>query len=263
MGSSSGVNFNGPNSFGNGPIFCTNNALMVLAAVANDTAGNTGATGPISLINPVTVSAQNLILVGIPAAPVTYMGNWTLAASGTSTITTQIPGGGAGFTNTISGAISGGAVLSKAGASTLVLSGANTYSGGTTISAGILSANAVADSGTSAICTGCTLNLSGGTFHYSGAGAASTSLAVTLTVASTVDLPAGDLTLNGATKSGVITKSSGGTLTLGGSADNASLGVTITGGKVGAEQSQCFQCACLGRRDNNQWRHDPSVERHW
>ncbi|HVM50452.1 MAG TPA: autotransporter-associated beta strand repeat-containing protein [Candidatus Acidoferrum sp.] len=134
---------------------------------------------------------------------------------------------------TYSGAISGTGTLTLGGPGTLTLSGANTYSGGTTINAGTLSVNTIADSGTSALGYGTALNLNGGTLSYSGAAAATTTRAVTLSgTASVIDLPGGSLEFNSQVKSGTFTKTSSGTLTLSGSTDNSSLGVTVNAGKV-------------------------------
>ena len=72
---------------------------------------------------------------------------------------------------TISGVIGGvGRVLTKSGPGSLVLSGANSYSGATVINDGILQANALALSGTNcSIGAGTDLTINGGTFQYTGA----------------------------------------------------------------------------------------------
>src|SRR5207248_1201842 len=95
------------------------------------------ATAPVTLANPVTTNASQLIYVGPAAAPVTFTGAWTLASD-----SSEMTIGNASHTSSkmiISGAIGGsGGALLKDGVGTLVLSGANTYTGGTTISAGTL-----------------------------------------------------------------------------------------------------------------------------
>ena len=171
-----------------------------------------------------TVSAGNLTIGGAgQLGSGAYSAN--IADNGTFTYNSTAA-------QTLSGVISGTGVLVKSAASTLTLSGANLYSGGTTISAGTLSVNAIADSGTSAIGNAGTLTLSGGKLTYTGAAAATTARTVTVSgTASIIDLPNGNLELN-TTSGGTITKTSAGTLTLSGSADNASFGLTVNGGTV-------------------------------
>ena len=137
---------------------------------------------------------------------------------------------------TLSGVISGAGTLVQAGPGTLTLNATsvNTYSGGTIINAGsTLSVNAIDDSGfnpTAIPATGnVTLGGTGATLQYTGASAAT--LGNTVTGTGTIDLPAGNLELDLA-ESGTITKTSGGTLTLSGTADNASLGLILNGGTV-------------------------------
>ncbi len=74
---------------------------------------------------------------------------------------------------TISGAIDGvGRVLTKSGPGTLLLSGANSYSGTTVINGGILQANTLTIAGTNcSIGSGSDLTINGGTFQYTGANA--------------------------------------------------------------------------------------------
>jgi autotransporter-associated beta strand protein len=132
LNSGSGVNFNNNNSFGTGRItWGYTGGTATQYVLANDVA-----TAPVTLANPVTTQAgATLIYVGPAAAPLTFTGAWTLP-SGTSTLTI----GNASHTSakmTISGAVGGsGGALTKSGVGTLVLSGANTYDGTTTISAG-------------------------------------------------------------------------------------------------------------------------------
>lgn len=86
--------------------------------------------------------------VNLPAGPLTFSGG-VLEITGTSlasldayTVNWESFDGGlnlaSGNTMTIADAVKGSGRLSKAGAGTLVLSGANTYSGGTTVSGGYL-----------------------------------------------------------------------------------------------------------------------------
>lgn len=72
-----------------------------------------------------------------------------------------------------SGVIAGGCVVTKSGSGTLILNGANTYSGGTQLSGGTLSVNVLSDTpgATSALGTAGTISLGTGTLQYTGAGA--------------------------------------------------------------------------------------------
>jgi autotransporter-associated beta strand protein len=246
LGTSAGLNFNNNNSFGTGPI-TWGVASTVLATPANDGAGNTGATGPITITNPVTTISGSQIFVGLVAAPVTFSGNWTLPGSGTTTFQNQALSGTP--TVTISGNISGGAGFTKAGTGTTVLTGSNTYTGITTISAGTLSVNTIADSGTSAISTNNVI-LSGGTLSYTGASAATTARQFgNNTGTSTIDTPAGSLTISGrVTGSAAFTikKTSGGTLTLSGTGDNSFFAVNANAGTLLLAKASASSAHALG-----------------
>ena len=110
---------------------------------------------------------------------------------------------------TISGAITGTAALAKVGAGTLTLTGANTYSGGTTVNAGTLKAASLGTGDitvtggtlelTSSISTQGNLSITGGTLAFAGADMLT---AGSLAVSGTVTF---DLTNVGATKAGTIT----------------------------------------------------------
>jgi fibronectin-binding autotransporter adhesin len=107
-------------------------------------------------------------------------------------------------TLTVSGVISGSTGLSKSGGGTLLLSGSNTYSGGTTLSAGLLqlgNANAI-QSGNTTVMT-----ISGGTLDLNGQNA----------------------TLNGPTLSGGGVALGGGTLTLGFNNSNVTMSTVVSG----------------------------------
>lgn len=139
-------------------------------------------------------------------------------------------------TTTIGASLAGQGVLIS-GPGTLILSGANTYTGTTLLTNGsTIVANAIADSGTSSIGYG-PVRLAGGTLSYTGPSAATTTRAFPVSAGSSsgIDLPAGNLTLNTAvTASGAfsIKKTGNGTLTLGGTTDNAFFGLNLVGGTV-------------------------------
>jgi fibronectin-binding autotransporter adhesin len=124
----------------------------------------------------------------------------TAGSSGTQSLafTTLALGGNAAMniagsgSLTISSAIvnSGGIrSLTKSGAGELILSGANTFSGGTTVSAGTLTLQSI-----SALGSGSTLTLSGGTLKLSTASTTVTTLDVTAN--STIDFGGANASLN-------------------------------------------------------------------
>ena len=129
-------------------------------------------------------------------------------------------------TDTYAGVLQNGAsgtlALIKSGAGSLILSGANTYSGGTTLSAGTLTLGNNSALGSAA------LNLNAGVLNNSAAVTITNSIVVGGTAAIQTG-SANDLTLNG----GI---SGSGSLTLGNSGDNQSLKIgganTMTGGTI-------------------------------
>ena len=136
---------------------------------------------------------------------------------------------------TVGGAIGGGAyALTKAGAGTLILGGANTYSSGTTISAGTL---ALSGAG-SLLSTGAVTN--SGTFDISGISAASTTIgslqgagAVALGGKRLIFGDANNTTISGiiSGSGGAITKQGAGTVTLSG-ANTYSGGTLVSAGTL-------------------------------
>jgi len=114
---------------------------------------------------------------------------------------------GTGSTLAVSSIVGGSGPLTKAGAGTLTLSGANTYSGGTTLSAGILTAGHATALGTGA------LTMQGGTLRVSTANTIANDIVATSS-GGLITVGAGaNITLTG-------TLSGSGNLTLGGSGTN-------------------------------------------
>lgn len=121
---------------------------------------NTNLSGPEAMLNPVSLN-QSVTIAGSNALE--FGGTVSLGASTpTVTVTNSAP-------TTFSGDIGGptGVGLTKAGAGVLVLSGTNTYSGGTTVNAGVLLANGV-NTGTGSVNVNATATL-GGTGSLAGA----------------------------------------------------------------------------------------------
>ena len=126
---------------------------------------------------------------------------------------------------TLTGIVSGGA-LRKGGAGTLVLTGTNTYSGGTKVAGGTLSIGADTALGTA----GTGVGLAGGGLHVSETFATSRPFALTTTDSDPfIDVDsAKTLTLNGIVSGGALDKEGAGTLVLNGA--NTYAKTTIAGG---------------------------------
>ena len=159
--------------------------------IAGGTLGNTSG----SAITLSTNNAQNwngnLIFAGtndlnLGAGPV------TMSSSRTVTVTSN--------NLTVGGVISGsGFSLTKAGAGTLTLDGADTYSGGTTLSAGLLNLNnaAALGSGTLTISGGTIGNTSGSTITLSTNNAEIWKSNFTFAGSNDLNLGIGPVTMNG------------------------------------------------------------------
>ncbi|WP_054479281.1 autotransporter-associated beta strand repeat-containing protein, partial [Achromobacter sp. 2789STDY5608615] len=134
------------------------------------------------------------------------------------------------MTGTINSAIKGAGQLQKRDLGTLVLGGANTYTGGTLISEGVLQASADNNLGDA----GGALGFAGGTLRVTGTGYTGTSRAIDVGAGAGFDIAdAGNVfTLNQAlTGAGRVTKLGAGTLALGGN-NSAIGGVTLAAGTV-------------------------------
>ncbi|WP_448097661.1 autotransporter-associated beta strand repeat-containing protein [Luteibacter yeojuensis] len=145
---------------------------------------------------------------------------------------------GVGMTATIDSALTGGGMLVKDDLGTLVLSGTNTYGGGTTVHAGTLQ---VASDGNLGLSTG-SLSIDDATLHTTGS--FQSSRTVGLGGAATIDTDDGTtLKLsNGIAGSGSLTKIGAGTLILG-STSNYGGATTIAAGTLGAATANAFNAS--------------------
>lgn len=196
----------------------SSSSLGVPSSAANGTIAMGATSYGCALIytGPGETSDRVISLVGTTGAitiamngtgPLVLTSSFTVPTNGAKTLTLE---GTSTASNTIAGTIpnsgSGATTLVKAQAGTWVLTGANTYTGGTTVTNGNLTVNSIADSGTSAIGPSGTLTLGTNVagvpiFTYSGSSAATTSRSVVVggsTATSTgISLSGQTLTLSG------------------------------------------------------------------
>jgi len=188
-----------------------------LVADADGELGTAGATGGLTLGDAST--SGTLKLGG--SFNLATIRPFSLGAGG-GTIDTN------SFNTTVSQAITGSGALTKAGTGTLILAANNTYSGGTTISAGTLQLGN--GTGTAGSVTGNILDNAALAFDYSGTAAAYSGV---ISGSGTVTQMAGTSVLTGTNTYTGLTTISGGTLQLGnggtsGSIDSTS-GITDNG----------------------------------
>jgi fibronectin-binding autotransporter adhesin len=211
------------------------NPFQLNTLAFNSTAGSFFLGG-----NPLAFTGASNTISQASANAQTIANNFT--ASSNSTVTLNLNGGGTGVV-TLSGTINSGAgnrdyAIAKSGTSTFTLSGANTYGGATTISAGVLdirnaSALGSTTSGTS-VTSGAALQIQGGiavgnetlTLNGSGisgggafrnvTGTNSFAGAITFGSASTISSDAGTLTLSGNVNNGgfLFTETGAGNVTI-------------------------------------------------
>jgi fibronectin-binding autotransporter adhesin len=172
-------------------------------------------TGGFTVDNGVVVATSNTAF-GDAAGTLTLANGTTLRSGAADlTIANGLSIGNAtvdtnGNSFTLSGVVGGAGTLTKASAGTLVLNGANTYAGGTSLNAGIVRIGA-----NSALGTG-TLTMAGGTTLTSGAGVTATN-AISISGGVTFDTTTASLGLGGVISgSGGFTKTGANGLTLSG-----------------------------------------------
>jgi autotransporter-associated beta strand protein len=215
------VNFNNGAAFGTGPITLT----------SSGTGSQMQAEGtlPITITNAFVAAGTTFNIVGNPAG-LTLSGPWSLPA------TPLIGIGGAGNLVTISGAMSGAGGFTKYNPGTLVLSGPNVYSGGTTISNGILSVTADNNLGADPTVANYNLTLSGGTLNASNSFTLNPLRLILLTANSGIGVSSGQtLTYAGAINgAAALSKTGSGTLAVSGA--NGYTGITtISSGTLEAD----------------------------
>jgi autotransporter-associated beta strand protein len=189
---------------------------------------NLGAPGAVRADALTFTGGSNSLTLGDTSATGTITGN--IGITGTLTID---PGTAAGGSVTLGNVIhdtttAGGIV--KSGAGTLVLTGTNTYTGGTTFAAGNLNAGSAGALGTSG-----TLSFTGGALQYSAANQADYSNRFSTAAGQKYSVDTNGQNVTWATSltssNGSLTKSGIGTLTLTGS-NNLSGGATFAGGTI-------------------------------
>lgn len=170
----------------------------------------------------------------------------TLSASRSFTLSS---GGGTLQTNSsnnlnYSGIISGTGPLTKAGTGTVTLGGANTYSGGTTITAGTLAVSADNNLGTSSI------TLNGGILQITTSFSSSKNIILTSTGGNISTNSGTTLTMNGVISgSGLLLKRDSGTLVLNGTNTNTG-GILVSAGILSISTDSALG-ATPGSAENN------------
>ncbi|MBV5314953.1 MAG: autotransporter-associated beta strand repeat-containing protein [Prolixibacteraceae bacterium] len=205
-------------------------AGLTLETVGGGNGSSIAGSGAITLNGNVTLNytGSGAITTGASIAP-------PIILSATRSISVNDDANSTTPELTMSGIISGAFGITKLLTGTLVLSGTNTYTGITTISAGKLSATTIGNGGASgnigaASNAAANLVFGGGTLQYTGA-TASTNRNFTLNTGTTssIDVTANTLTISGASTAttGALTKIGNGTLILSGA--NLHTGLTSVG----------------------------------
>ena len=229
LNGSGAIDTNGFDSTLTGAISGTGLLIKSGAGLLTLTGSNTYSGG--TLIKGGTLSINSFSLLG--SGGLSFDGG-TLQTQGSlsngGNITLNAGGGGidtAGSTSTLSGAISGVGGLTKLSSGTLVLSGANTYVGGTTISGGVLQVSSDQNLGDASGA----ITLNGGILQT--AAAITTARNVVLGLNNgTIDTESYNSTFSGAfTGVGGLTKIGSGILTLSGN-NSYSGGTTVSAGTL-------------------------------
>jgi autotransporter-associated beta strand protein len=213
-----GLLLSGTNTFNGNTLVSAGTLALTNALALQNSAIDTSGTGVINVTGVTTPTFGGLIGSKALASVIT---------TGYTSVTALTLNPGTGVTDTYSGVIANGAAgmtLTKTGAGTQVLSGANTYTGATTLNAGVLSVATIGNGGAAgglgkATNAAANLVFNDGTLKYTGA-TASTDRNFTINAGTTAtfDITTNNLTVSGASTStsGALTKIGAGTLTLSG-----------------------------------------------
>ncbi len=189
-GTAASLMLGGAGGTGGGVTF--SNLIAINAGTANNrTLGGTNTTGTTNTFSGTTYSngAGGLTVTSTSAGAILAFTN----VQAIDVKDTSVLFNGAGITN-VSGAVynsTGSGSLNKQGAGTLTLSAANTYSGGTTVSAGTLLVNNLTGSGTGSN----TVNVTGGALGGTGTISGATTIGSSGTLAPTAQTSGSKLTL--------------------------------------------------------------------
>ncbi|OWT74341.1 MULTISPECIES: autotransporter-associated beta strand repeat-containing protein [unclassified Achromobacter] len=171
------------------------------------------------------VGTQNITGLQIAANGYTLNGGALNLAAGTDVVRAD-----AGVTGTINSAITGSGALQKRDFGTVILTGNNTYTGGTTVSEGVLQVNADTNLGAPASAVA----LDGGTLRIDGNAYTGTTRAISVGSGGTLDIAAANNTFTlgqDLTGAGRLTKAGAGTLALNGN-NGALAGVDLNAGTL-------------------------------
>jgi len=266
---------------GSGSLSKAGAGTLTLSSVSNEANMSGGITvtgGTLQVSNDNHLSSGTLTLDGGTLANVAGSGSFTIdnaIALGASGGTFGIAGGGGVTQTTLSGVISGSGGLTKTTAAILELSGNNTYTGATTISAGTLivsNANALGTTaGATTVASGATARIAGGltvaeSFTISGTGktvssvdygalhliSGSSTLSGGVTLSGDANVSAGTsatLTLSGALGGGAfnLNKTDSGTLVLSNAGNSSGLtgGMTISAGTLSVASDSALSAGTL------------------
>ena len=199
-------------------------------------------------INAGTLDIAADTAMGAPSGPLTFTGSGTLQAGANvidlnSARSITINSGAAATFDTqtynmeIDSTITGPGSLNTVGSGTLTLTAANSFTGGTSLTAGVLSVATLNDHASSNLGSAGTLTVSGGTLLYTGTGD-TTKRSVTMSdPGGTIQVlnPGVNLTFAGGVSGPnnlALTKTGSGTLTLAGQGDNGGLYASVVQGTL-------------------------------